>query len=93
MFSLYANKNRLHVQSSETVTSGAINTVYARFTFSPEWEGFEKTAVFRAGGKSVSQLLDDSGMCPIPWEVLEKPGVPLMAGVRASYEHKVPIHP
>ena len=81
MIQLYADKNRLTIRQSETVTSGSVNTVECRFTFSPHWEGLEKTAVFRAGERTAAVLLDESGRCTVPWEVLEKPGRTLSAGV------------
>lgn len=37
--------------------------------------------MFKAGGKSRSVPLDGANACPIPWEVLAKPDVPLLAGV------------
>jgi len=37
--------------------------------------------VFKAGKESRTVLLDESGECVIPWEVLVSPGLPLMAGV------------
>ena len=37
--------------------------------------------MFKAGKESRIVLLDESGECVIPWEVLVSPGLPLMAGV------------
>ena len=81
MFNLYANKNQLAVRRRETLTSGSINVYQVRFEFSPDWEGLERTAVFRAGTESRSVPLDDSGVCEIPWEVLASQGRRLSAGV------------
>lgn len=81
MFELYAEKTRLAVREREPLTSGSVNAYQARFTFSEEWAGLEKTAVFRAGRETVSMLLDETGTCAIPREVLQKPGVRLEAGV------------
>lgn len=81
MFSINAEKNQLCVREQEPVTSGSVNVCPVQFQFSADWEGLERTAVFRAGEKSVSVLLDDSGACGIPWEVLERPGLRLEAGV------------
>lgn len=52
-----------------------------RFGFSPDWAGFVRTAVFRAGGESRSVVLDGDWACAIPWEVLEQPRQELFAGV------------
>lgn len=64
----------------ESVTSGSVNVCRARFEFSPDWEGLRRKAVFKAGKESRTVLLDDSGECVIPWEVLTSHGQPLMAG-------------
>ena len=81
MFELYAKKNVLTVRQREPVTSGSVNVCQARFEFSEDWEGLTKTAVFEAGGASRSVLLDGSGLCTIPWEVLAAPKRELRAGV------------
>lgn len=81
MFELYADKVKLTVRQREAVTSGSVNAYEARFDFSQEWDGLEKTAVFRAGERSVSIRLDEDRACVIPWEVLRRPGVRLHAGV------------
>lgn len=81
MFVLYANKNQLTVREKEPVTSGSVNIYPVRFEFSADWDGLEKTAVFQAGCKTWSVLLEDRGVCTIPWEALEHPGCQLFAGV------------
>lgn len=81
MFQLYAEKNQLAVREKEPVTSGSVNVYTAQFEFSPDWEGMTRKAVFRAGQISRTVLLDENGTCLVPWEVLEIPGVTLMAGV------------
>lgn len=81
MFVLYANKNQLTVRQREPVTSGSVNVYRVRFEFSADWEGLARTAVFQSGGESRSVLLDNSGECAIPWEVLSSYGQILSAGV------------
>lgn len=81
MFVLYANKTKLTLRQREPVTSGSVNVYPVRFEFSPDWDGLQKTAVFRAGNGSVSVLLNDSGEVNVPWEVIRKPGVMLQVGV------------
>lgn len=81
MFKLQAKKTELCLLEREPTTSGSVNVYEARFEFSEDWEGLEKTAVFRAGEKSVSVLLDDTGETVVPWEVLTVPGKRLEAGV------------
>lgn len=81
MFLLYANKNQLTVRKREPVTSGSVNVYTAKFEFSPDWEGLTRKAVFIGSGAQVPVLLDASGECDVPWEVLTKHGQPLLAGV------------
>ncbi len=81
MFVLYANKNQLTVRKKEPVTSGSVNVYTARFEFSPDWAGLTRKAVFKAGKESRTVLLDESGECAIPWEVLTSHGQPLTAGI------------
>ena len=81
MFILYAAQNRLAVRQREPVTSGSVNVYEAQFEFSDDWQGLTRKAVFKAGKESRTVLLDESGQCSIPWEVLTSHGQPLMAGV------------
>lgn len=81
MFVMHAEKNRLTVRQREPVTSGSVNVYEVRFEFSPDWDGMERVAVFKAGKESCSILLDESGECTVPWEVMGKPGILLTAGV------------
>ena len=81
IFILYADKTRLALRQREPVTSGSVNVYQVQFEFSEDWEGLTKTAVFEAGGESRSVLLDGSGLCAIPWEVLAAPKRELRAGV------------
>lgn len=80
-FILYAEKNKLAVRKRGPVTSGSVNVYPVQFEFSGDWDGLSRTAVFQADGEPVSMLLDESGTCSIPWEVLAKPGIRLRAGV------------
>lgn len=81
MFQLYADKNQLTVRQREAVTSGSVNAFRVCFQFSEDWEGLERTAVFRCGDASASVLPDGEGECAVPWEVLTVPGQRLEAGV------------
>ena len=81
MFQLFANKNKLEVQEKEPLTSGSVNVYPVQFTFSDDWDGLERTALFQAEEEFESVLLDESGACTIPQEVLLKHGVHLMAEV------------
>lgn len=81
MFRLYAKKNILDVNQVETVTSGSVNVYQCQFQFDNAWDGLERTAVFQAGDESISILLDDTGICVVPWEVLQDAKRTLYAGV------------
>lgn len=81
MFSLFAKKNVLAVNQREVVTSGSVNVYEVQFQFDSEWDGLEKTAVFRAGDCTVSTLLDETETCIIPWEVFQDAKRTLYAGV------------
>lgn len=81
MFELFANRTQLVLRAREPLTSGMVNTAAVHFEFSPDWEGMTRKAVFKAGAESRTVLLDESGQCSIPWEVLTAHGQPLMAGV------------
>lgn len=81
MFLLRAEKNKLALLEREPVTSGSVNAYAARFEFSEDWPGLDKTAVFQAGCASREVLLGPEGACVVPWEVLRVPGYQLKAGV------------
>lgn len=84
MFLLYADKTRVTVRQREPITSGSVNVNPVRFEFSLDWEGLERTAVFKAGAETRSVPLDGAGECFVPWEALQTPGLHLMAGVRGT---------
>lgn len=70
MILLDVQKNAVSVRLPERVTSGSVNVYPVQFTFSGDWDGLERVAVFRSGGEIVSVLLDDTNACTVPWEVL-----------------------
>lgn len=86
IFILRANKNKLEVLEREPTTSGSVNVYTARFEFGDDWRGLTRKAVFKAGKESRTVLLDESGECVIPWEVLAEhhPLTQLKAGVFGS---------
>lgn len=84
MFTLYADKSRLTVRGKEPLVSGSVNVYQVQFQFSGDWDGLSRTAVFRAGSDSRSILLDKSGRCTVPWEVLTSHGQNLMTGVSGT---------
>lgn len=81
MIELYAEGKRLRVVKRQLLTSGSVGVDYVQFGFSQEWAGITPTAVFQAGETRVNMLLDESGVCVLPWEVLTEPGKLLRVGV------------
>ena len=83
-FTLYAEKARLILQGDpEPLTAGMTGVVEVRFTFSADWAGLAKTAVFSNGVRTVrvEEAYWDEGVCLIPREVLRTAGKTVMAGV------------
>ena len=64
-----------------TLTSGMVNAVQVVFSFSDEWDEFNKVAVFSNGNTSVDVSLDDEESCYIPHEVLTDAGKEVSVGV------------
>ena len=57
-----------------------------QFSFDSAWQGLEKTAVFRANGKTMDAIrIEDSAV--IPWELMHSPGCRLWAGVYGTGEN------
>ena len=82
MIIINVDKNNMQVLSNETVTSGSINAYTCKFTFSDDWEGLTKSAVFRAGDKYIECLLADDDTVSVPWECMTTAGMELFVGVR-----------
>lgn len=89
MFKLFAKKNVLEILQKELVTSGSVNVYPVQFVFDSEWNGLQRTAVFWAGNYRVSVLLDNTGMCTIPWEVMQIKGRYLYAGVYGTKDGEI----
>ena len=71
MIKLQAERNKLVAKKKEMLVSGSVNVYSCRFDFSEDWDGLARTAVFKAGQTAISILLDESGECVVPWEVLD----------------------
>ena len=81
MIRLSAAKAELAIVENEVVTSGAQRFFACAFALSEDWDGLNRTAVFRAGTRSVSVLLGGDNTAEIPWEVLQTPGITLHIGL------------
>lgn len=86
MFELYAHKSLLALREREPLVSGAVDTVQVRFGFSEEWEGFSRTVVFQAEGRSWELCLGDDCTCHIPWEALSEHDRELSVGVYGTLD-------
>ena len=81
MIRLSGAKAELAIVENEVVTSGAQRVFACAFALSEDWDGLNRTAVFRAGTRSVSVLLGGDNTAEIPWEVLQTPGITLHIGL------------
>ena len=63
-----------------------MDTVQVRFGFSEEWEGFSRTVVFQAEGRSWELCLGDDCTCHIPWEALSEHDRELSVGVYGTLD-------
>lgn len=64
-----------------TLTSGMVKAVQVVFTFSDEWDGFNKIAVFSNGKTSLDVSLNEEDKCYIPHEILAEAGKEVTVGV------------
>lgn len=65
--------NQQHIKriDNENVVADSRNYLKARFTFSDEWNGLIKTAVFTHGENTYNAILDAENGCVVPWEVIK----------------------
>lgn len=66
------SKQAITRTDTETVASGAINTLVANFDFCETWEGLYKFCRFEGAGGVLDVRIEDD-KCVIPWEVIEAP--------------------
>ena len=71
--------------AEQILLTGGMVGLPAEFTFDEMWEGLEKIALFRAGGKTVSCPLVEDGT-QVPWEILKRSGCTMEAGVYGCNE-------
>lgn len=79
MIWLKATGRMLTAICKERVTSGSVG-MEAQFTFSDDWDGLTRTAVFKGSATQIDVLLTGD-TCTIPWEVLQTSGGMLTIGV------------
>ena len=71
-------------QSTEPITTGSVGLM-AGFSFSEDWRGLGKTAVFRGSGVQIDAALM-AERCKVPHEVLSRAGGHLKIGVYGTGE-------
>ena len=82
MFVISVETRTASVEQKEIITSGSVG-IQVHFDFNADWNGLMKTAVFREGddGTKIDVILDNTGECVIPHEVLKDEGEVLFIGV------------
>lgn len=79
---MLAADQALSFDTQPTLASGDKNSVSLQVTFSSEWDGYGKSAVFFTQSDStVYEIPLQADSCVVPWEVLEKTGQ-LVIGLR-----------
>ena len=69
------NDQLLKLTVAPTLASGGVNEVKVIFTFTEQWEGFIKTALFYRDTETIYYaVLDNNDTCVLPWEVYAEDG-------------------
>lgn len=71
---LQVDNQEITVLEKDKLVSGSVNTYVASFTFSEQWTGYAKVAVFQVYQGKEYEVLLVNDMCPIPWEALMSAG-------------------
>lgn len=73
---------------SELLVAGSSKVYNVAFEFSLDWQGLSKTVLFKTDADPETEfvtlkykLLDESGTCELPPEVIKKPGYIVLCGV------------
>ncbi len=84
MIRLELKNNIIKVLEREALTEGQVNSVPVSFTFSSEWEGLLRIAVFTTGNITRCVILDDTNKCFVPPEVTSHAGDAVFVGVHGT---------
>lgn len=60
------------VQETQPLYSGTADVQCCHFTFDKSWNSFSKTAVFRVGAATHTELIEEDDCCTLPWELLTR---------------------
>lgn len=80
MFTLQITKSHITVRAKEALVRGAVNVYTCGMTFSPDWDGLDKTMVFRTSKNRIS-VLPEHDSCVIPHEMTQTAGENVQVGV------------
>lgn len=81
MFVATVDRNSIHVQGEELITSGSVKTNFVQFKFSDDWNGLTKTAIFQTKKVSIPVIVDGEDKVAIPWEAMAFPKEEIKFGV------------
>lgn len=62
------------IKPTPLIAAGGVNENYVNFSFSEEWTGFTKTAVFYQDEKNVYYSIVVNNRAVVPWEAMQKAG-------------------
>lgn len=80
VFTLQAAKSNLTVREKEPLVRGAVNVYTCGMTFSPDWDGLDKTVVFKTSRAQIS-VIPEHDSCTVPHEVTDTAGLNVQVGV------------
>lgn len=72
MIEIKVNGQIVSVQETLPLYSGSADILRCRFIFDKSWNGFNKTAVFRVGAATHTELIGEDDCCTLPWELLTR---------------------
>ena len=64
------NEQKLSLLSNPWIVGNSYNYVNCQFSFSDDWDGLPKTAIFTNGSREYPVTLNRSDQAKVPWEVL-----------------------
>lgn len=80
MFKFYVGLRDIQIKATDKLVSDSRNVYPCAFTFSKDWDGYNKIVRFRAGEEVQEISLMSGYRCDIPWECLLKPNIHLEVG-------------
>lgn len=63
----------LRLVSKQNIVADSLNYLTCKFTFSSEWDGLGKTAVFISPTDAIYTVILKDDECEVPWEVIQSP--------------------